>query len=105
MTLVQALRYLPFAAFAAGFFGFGLIVRFAISSARVQRRPALFAGMIVGALPTLYVGLAWAAVISDKYLRLARPWVTLLCLAATSFIATQQAASRSVSTHSPQSIS
>jgi uncharacterized membrane protein len=87
VTLVQALRYLPFAALAVGFFSFGLIVRYAISSARVQRRPVLFAGMIFGALPVLYVGLAWAAVISDKYLRLARPWVTLLGLAATSFIA------------------
>ena len=87
MTLVQALRYLPFAALAAGFFGFGLVVRYAILRARVQRRPVLFVGMIVGALPVLYVGLAWAAVISDKYLRLARPWVTLLGLAATSFIA------------------
>jgi len=94
VTLVQALRYLPFAALAAGFFTFGLIVRFAIRTVQVQRRPALLAGMILGALPALYVGLTWAAVSSDSYLRLARPWVTLLCLAATSFIALRLATPR-----------
>ncbi len=94
MTLIQALRYLPFAALAVGFFVFGLIARFAILRANVQRRPALFTGMILGALPALYVGLTWAAVISDRYLRLARPWVTLLCLAATSFIAVRLTTSR-----------
>ena len=94
MTLVQARSFLPFAALALGFFTFGMIVRFAYLRARVQRRPALFAGMIVGALPALYVGLSWATVISDRYLRLARPWVTLLCLAATSFIAVRLTTSR-----------
>ena len=94
MTRLQALHYLPFAALALGFFVFGLIVRFAIQKAHVQRRPLLLAGMIVGALPALYVGLTWAAVFSDSYLRLARPWVTLLCLAATSFIALRLATAR-----------
>ena len=94
MTLVQALRYLPFAALAAGFFTFGLIVRLAIQRVKVQRRPALLAGMILGALPALYVGLTWAALFSDSYLRLARPWVTLLCLAATAFLAVRLATPR-----------
>jgi uncharacterized membrane protein len=94
VTQLQALRYLPFAALALGFFTFGLIVRFALGAPKVQRRPALLAGMIVGALPALYVGLTWAAVISGSYLRLARPWITLLCLAATAFVAVRLAAAR-----------
>ena len=43
--------------------------------------------MILGAMPALYVGLVWAGAVHDRYLRLARPWVTLAALAATSFIA------------------
>jgi Ca-activated chloride channel family protein len=84
---VQVLRYLPYAALALGASGFGLILRFAIRKVGVQRRPLLLAGMLLGALPALYIGLAWAALLSDSYLRLARPWVTLLSLAATAFIA------------------
>ncbi len=94
MTQREALHYLPFAALALGFFVFGLVVRFGVQKANVQRRPVLLAGMIVGALPALYVGLTWAAVFSDSYLRLARPWVTLLCFAATSFIALRLATAR-----------
>jgi hypothetical protein len=58
-----------------------------IADAGVGKRRVLLAGMIAGALPALYVGLTWTALFSDSYLRLARPWVTLLLAAATSFIA------------------
>src|SRR5262245_48797592 len=74
-------------ALVAGVLGFAVLLHFAIRRAHIQRRPVLLVGMIAGALPSLYVGLTWATLISDSYLRLARPWVTLLSLAATSFIA------------------
>lgn len=65
----------------------------AITRAALARRPALLAGMIAGALPALHVGLSWAGVVPDAYLRLARPWVTLLALGATTFIALRLALS------------
>jgi uncharacterized membrane protein len=91
VTAAAILRWLPFAALALGLGGFAWLMRFAIREARVAKRPVLLAGMIAGALPALYVGLTWAGAFSDAYLRLARPWVTLLALAATAFIAVRLA--------------
>ncbi|MFT3774520.1 MAG: VWA domain-containing protein [Minicystis sp.] len=96
MIPAAALRYLPIAALVASVIAFAWFVRVAIRRAGVGRRPVLLAGMIAGALPALYVGLTWARVISDVYLRLARPWVTLLALAATSFIAWRLASRRAL---------
>ena len=81
------LRYLPWVALVVGIAGFAALLRVAVARGGVARRPALLAGMILGALPALYVSLLWAGVVSDVYLRLARPWVTLLALGATAFIA------------------
>lgn len=92
MIPAPLIRYLPFIALGAGAIVFALIVRFAIVRARITSRPALLAMMILGALPALYVGLTWAGLLSDSYLRIARPWATLLCLFATSFIALRLAA-------------
>ncbi len=61
----------------------------------VARRRVLLAGMIIGALPALYVALTWAGAFSDVYVRLARPWVTLLGLLSTTFIAVRLARVRS----------
>jgi Ca-activated chloride channel homolog len=85
------LRHLPWIALAAGALGFAILLRHALAKAGVARRPVLLAGMIVGALPALYVGLSWAAVVPDVYLRLARPQITLLLAAATGFIAVRLA--------------
>ncbi|UQA63556.1 glutamine amidotransferase [Polyangium aurulentum] len=43
--------------------------------------------MIAGALPALYVGIVWTGLVSGGHLRLARPWITLLALFATAFVA------------------
>ena len=82
-----ALRYLPPAALALGALAFAWLLRFAVRRAGAHRRPILLAWMIAGALPALYVGLVWCGLLSDAYLRLARPWATLLALGGTSFIA------------------
>lgn len=92
MTPASAMRYAPYAALALGAIGFALWTRFAARRAGLVRRPVLLAGMIAGALPVLYVGLVWAGLLHDGWLRLARPWATLLGLAATSFIAVRLAA-------------
>jgi uncharacterized membrane protein len=84
--VIGALRLLPYAALVAGLLGFAWLLRFA-RRAGVGARPVLLGGMIAGALPALYVALTWASLVPGSYLRLARPWVTLLALAATAFIA------------------
>jgi uncharacterized membrane protein len=94
VTTASALRYLPWVALVAGVVGFAWWLRVAVQRAGLRARPVLLAGMILGALPALYVGLSWAGVLSDVYLRLARPWVTLLALGSTSFIAFRLGARR-----------
>jgi Ca-activated chloride channel family protein len=94
MIPLSVLRYLPYVALGLGALVFAWLIRFAVKRAGVLRRPVLFAAMILGALPALYVGLTWVGLLSDDYLRIARPWVTLLALAATSFIAIRLAAHR-----------
>lgn len=96
MIPAAILRYLPFATLAAGVLAFGWLVREAIRRVGLARRKVLLAGMIAGALPALYVGLTWARAIPDAYLRLARPWVALLALGATSFIAWRLAARKTL---------
>jgi uncharacterized membrane protein len=88
------IRYLPFIALGAGAIVFGIVLRYALVRARMASRPALLGMMILGALPALYVGLTWTGLLSDSYLRIARPWATLLALAATSFIAIRLATHR-----------
>jgi uncharacterized membrane protein len=94
MSAAPLLRYLPFISLAAGLVTFAIILRHAILRLNLAKRPALLVTMILGALPALYVGLTWTALLSDSYLRIARPWVTLLVLFATSFIALRLAAHR-----------
>jgi Ca-activated chloride channel homolog len=96
-----ALRSLPFVALALFAALYGLVLRAADRRAAIRRRPALLAGMILGALPALYVGLTWAALASGETLRLARPWATGLSLAATAFIAVRLA-SRGKAARSPR---
>jgi hypothetical protein len=93
MTAASVLRFLPLAALLAGVAGFVWLVRAGLQRGLRERR-VLLAGMIAGALPALYVGLVWARVLGDAYLRLARPWVAALALAATSFIAFRLAGRR-----------
>lgn len=82
-----ALRYLPYVALALGVLGYALFLRAAIARRGLGRRPVLLVLTIVGALPALYVGLVWASLVPDSYLRLARPWAAALGLLATAFVA------------------
>ncbi|WP_235880123.1 glutamine amidotransferase [Polyangium aurulentum] len=79
--------YVPFAVLALGALLYALFLRAVIPAAGLRRRPILLAGMIAGALPALYVGIVWTGLVSGGHLRLARPWITLLALFATAFVA------------------
>jgi Ca-activated chloride channel family protein len=83
----SVLRYLPFVALGAFAIAFGVFLRWAIRRAALHRRRVLFGAVIVAALGPLYVGLVWAGLVPDSYLRLARPWALVLGLAAVGFIA------------------
>ncbi len=82
--------WLPIAGVAFGLLLFAMFVRVAVARG-VARRPVLLAGLFVSALPALYVGLVWARLLSDVYLRVARPWVTPLGALAAWFIAVRLA--------------
>jgi uncharacterized membrane protein len=99
------LRFLPFVVLGLALVALGFVLRFALQKGGVGRRKLLLAGMILGALPALYVCLTWTALLSDSYLRLARPWVTLLLAAATSFIALRLAGLRSQQTRGRAALS
>jgi uncharacterized membrane protein len=86
-----ALRFLPFVALALGAIGLAFFFRFAIRKARVHERRVLFGALILAALGPLYVGLVWAGIVPDSYLRLARPWVLVLGFAAMAFVAVRLA--------------
>ncbi len=90
------IRALPLVAVAAGLTGFAALLRFGALRAGLLQRRVLLGGMIAGALPALHLGLGWAGLAGEGYLRLARPWVTLLALAATSFVALRLASQRAL---------
>ncbi len=81
------LRALPWASLAMGVLLIAAFIWFAIRKVSLHRRPVLLTGAILGALPALYVGLVWTGLVADRYLRVARPAATLVCAAATAFVA------------------
>lgn len=94
MNSAPLIRYLPYAALGIGVIGFALLVRHGIARLSIHKRFVLFSCWIIASLPALYVGLTWIALISDHYLRLARPWAALLCLFACTFAALRLAGHR-----------
>lgn len=80
------LKYLPFVALGVLAIAVALVLRYAIKSARVHTRKVLLGALIVSALGPIYVGLVWASVLPDSYLRLARPWA-LVVRSAVSCVA------------------
>ncbi len=87
----SVLRYLPYVALGVGAILFGVFLRYAIKSVALQRRRVLFGAVMVAALGPLYVGLVWASLVPDSYLRLARPWMLVVGFAAVAFIAVRLA--------------
>jgi uncharacterized membrane protein len=78
--------WMPIAGLVIGVLAFAILVRVAIGRG-VGKRPVLLAGLVVAALPAIYVGLVWARLFSDVYLRIARPWITPIGALAAWFIA------------------
>jgi len=79
--------YVPFVAVALLVLTIVLLYRWVTINAGLRRRPILLVAMILGALPALYIGLVWTTLVPGGYLRLARPWMTLVAIAAMAFIA------------------
>jgi uncharacterized membrane protein len=91
VSLVALARALPWVCLAAGLAAGALFLRFASKSAGLHRRPVPLAGAMLGALPALYVGLVWAGIVGDRYLRVGRPAATLAGAAACAFVAVRLA--------------
>lgn len=79
--------YIPFVAVAFLVLVVVLVYRWVAISAGLRRRPILLVAMILGALPALYIGLVWTTLVPGGYLRLARPWMTVVAIGAMAFIA------------------
>ncbi len=79
--------FVPYIALGIGVLLTLLCTVYAIRRGRLRRRPALLTGIVVAALPALYMGLVWTRLVPESYLRLARPWATGLGLAAMLYAA------------------
>ena len=79
--------YIPFVVVALFVVSVSLLFRWISRQGDLRRRPILLIAMLLGALPALYIGLVWTTLVPGGYLRLARPWMTLVGLAAMAFVA------------------
>ena len=81
----------PFVALGLGAIAFAVFLRWAIARASLHKRRVLFSAVLLSALGPLYVGLVWAGILPDSYLRIARPWMLVIGFAAVAFIAVRLA--------------
>jgi uncharacterized membrane protein len=72
---------IPWAALAAGALALAALV------SGLRRRPVLAGAAVLAAAPAFYVGLVWAGVLAETFVRFARPAVTLVAWAAMAFCA------------------
>lgn len=87
MIPTQVRPYIPFVAIALLVIAVVVLYRWVAIHAGLRRRKILLVAMILGALPALYIGLVWATLVPGGYLRLARPWMTLVTIGVMTFIA------------------
>lgn len=87
MIPTQFRPYVPYVAVALLIIAVGLLFRWVTIKAGLRKRPILLVAMILGALPALYIGLVWTTLVPGGYLRLARPWMTLVSIGVMTFIA------------------
>lgn len=81
------MQYLPVAALVIGsLLGLGWLW-FAIRRRGLVGRPVLLTVQLLGLLPVLYVGLVWAGVLPERYVRFERPGLSLVAAVGVSFIA------------------
>jgi uncharacterized membrane protein len=80
-------RWVPLAALVLGAVAWLAYLGWAARRKRLARRPILMATSVLGVLPLLYVGLTWARVLPDHYLRIERPLLALPCALAVVFVA------------------
>lgn len=78
---------LPWVALALGLLAFGSYLTWAIRGAGLGRRPLLLALSLLGTAPVLYLGLTWARLLSEHYVRFERPLLSLPAAVVVAFIA------------------
>src|SRR5690606_41319176 len=54
---------------------------------KIQGRPVLLLGLVLAALPAVYVGLVWTRLMPESYIRFARPFLGLVAFPAMLFAA------------------
>jgi Ca-activated chloride channel homolog len=87
MIPAEVMRALPWLCIAAGLLAFALLLRAGFRSVALHKRSVLLIGAILGVLPALYVAIVWTGLLTDRYLRVARPWGALVCAASVFFVA------------------
>lgn len=78
---------LPWLALALGLLVFGSYLGWALRRAGLGRRPLLLGLSLLGASPVLYLGLTWARVLSEHYVRFERPLLALPAAVVVAAIA------------------
>lgn len=78
---------LPWLALALGLVVFGSYLGWALRRAGLGRRPLLLGLSLLGVLPVLYLGLTWARVLSEHYVRFERPLLALPAAVVVAAIA------------------
>ena len=80
------MSYLPLLALATALVTVVLVLRKVIVDDQMARRPVLLLGLVCAALVPIYLCLVWVQVVPDTYLRLERPWASLVGFAAMLFV-------------------
>lgn len=78
---------LPWIALAAGVLAWSAYLVWAIRSRGLARRRVLLGASVFAALPALYLGLTWARLVEEHYLRFERPILTLPAAVVVAIIA------------------
>ena len=81
------LGYAPLAALTVGLLTIALVVRHGLRQAQLGKRPVLLGALLLSALPGLYVGLNWARVLPESYVRFGKPWAAIVGFVAMAFVA------------------
>ncbi|MEJ7731783.1 MAG: VWA domain-containing protein [Polyangiaceae bacterium] len=85
MIPAAALRWLPWAALAALVLAIAWVLHTAWRRG-ARSRPLLLGALVISAVPALLSALDWTGLLASDRLRLARPWASVVALAAVSFV-------------------
>ena len=87
MIPARLIPYMPYIVLGGGALITIILTLVVLTRGKVKRRPLLIFGLLLASAPAVYIGLVWARVAPETYLRLARPWAPVVGLAAMLFAA------------------